>query len=176
MSHQRVSHLTCRAAQHRTSFVTESVRQNRRPVCLLSKVPRIHSTSYSSATRQRRTIPWTSSANTLVANRCFRNLPPFVQNSAAFSTARTNRAPAIATLNPRNDDDGNPMVIEISPRAAKVCGDNQCVCLSFFYRLFWFVLGMSYALSRAGSSVGEHHRNLAVICACTFTYSLLSHG
>lgn len=137
MSQQRLSSFTCRAVQHRTSSVAESVRQScRRPVCISSNISRTQSANYSSATRQRRTTPSTSSANTLVANRCSPKLRPFVQTSAAFSTTRATRAPAIATLNPRNDDDGNPMVIEISPRAAKVSSDNS---VTFISRCtYWF--------------------------------------
>lgn len=160
MSHQRLSHLTCRAIQHRTPSVAESVRQTcRRPVCPLSNISRTQSASYSSAIRQKRTIPSISPANTLVAKRCLRSPRPFLQTSAAFSTTRAARVPAIATLNPRNDDDGNPMVIEISPRAAKVCG----VFRLFFYDLV-LVLVMSYALRCMGASVGEHRRMHAVVC------------
>lgn len=163
MSHQRLSHLTCRAVQHRSPSVAESVRQScQRPICLSSNISRTQSASYSSATRQRRTISSISPANTLAANRCLRSPRPFVQISAAFSTTKASRAPAIATLNPRNDDDGNPMVIEISPRAAKVCGDIQRLRLSF--TRLQFGSGMLYALSRSGASVGEHQRIYAVAC------------
>lgn len=137
MSHQRLSHLTCRAVRHQTSSVAESVRQTcRRPVCLSSNISRTQSASYSSFIRQRQTIPSYSSANILISSRCSRHPRPLIQNSSTFSTAQAPQAPAIATLNPRNDDDGNAMFIEISPRAAKVCGDDKCV-LSL-QSCFWY--------------------------------------
>ncbi|EED20517.1 iron-sulfur cluster assembly accessory protein Isa2, putative [Talaromyces stipitatus ATCC 10500] len=117
---QRLPSITCRAVQRRTSLVAEFIRQDcQRSLSLSSHVSHVQFNSSSTSIRQRRTTPFHSSANTLVASRHSRSLRPFVQNSAAFSTTRTTRAPAIATLNPRDDDDGNPMFIEISPRAAK---------------------------------------------------------
>ncbi|OKL57149.1 hypothetical protein UA08_07633 [Talaromyces atroroseus] len=124
LRHGQLISLTCRAARHRpSSAVVRQADQPPRRMLSSTTISRPQSATYYDSRRHISNHPSRSallSARRHPARSLL--LPSFItnnnSNSAAFSTTTTNRS-AVATLNPRVDDDGNPMYIEISPRAAK---------------------------------------------------------
>lgn len=114
MSHQRLCLLTCRGALSKQPFR----RTFSSMTCVSTATSAAPTACHPAGSVPRllppRQLPPRHRSRALLS----RNLSPRVRHSP-FSTTTPNRATTVA-LNPRVDDDGNPMVVEISPRAANV--------------------------------------------------------
>lgn len=130
MNQQILAFASCRLAQTQVSPAASFLRQSRRALSIAanSSVSSQYYASHSILPILPFLHPYAYRPNSRCSQVCRRTTPfPAPKQLSAFSTTQPKQATRVL-LNPRTDDDGKPLMIDISPRAAQVW--------DFFFVLF----------------------------------------
>lgn len=124
MPHYKLSSAVCRLARHQSSPATVFVRHCRRTLSSATSAAPSYASRHSATEPVLEFLLPARSPIRFERRSSPRSLPSFqsLQHRSRFSTTATNNA-ATVVLNPRVDEEGKSMWMEISPRAAEV-GDN----------------------------------------------------
>ncbi|KKZ57805.1 hypothetical protein EMCG_05556 [[Emmonsia] crescens] len=122
MNQQILAFASCRLAQTQVSPAASFLRQSRRALSIAanSSVSSQYYASHSILPILPFLHPYAYRPNSRCSQVSRRSTPfPAPKQLSAFSTTQHTQATRVL-LNPRTDDDGKPLMIDISPRAAQV--------------------------------------------------------